>query len=190
MTDPRAIAEHGSRIIAALEHAWAAIRDTHPDVPDVVIVTGAGSNQKGTPEGYQLRGHHWPERWVLGGQDQPRAPELFVAGELLAAGGRAVVEVMLHEAAHALATKRGIKDTSAAGNRYHNKRFVALAAELGLRGPDVPDKITGWSHCTLHGQAAYDAWAEVTAGIDAARLPFLVDLVSPARPGGEDGGGD
>jgi hypothetical protein len=190
MTDPRTIAEHGSRIIAALEHAWAAIRDTHPDVPDVVIVTGAGSNQKGTPEGYQLRGHHWPERWVLGGQDQPRAPELFVAGELLAAGGRAVVEVMLHEAAHALATKRGIKDTSAAGNRYHNKRFVALAAELGLRGPDVPDKITGWSHCTLHGQAACDAWAEVTAGIDAARLPFLVDLASPARPGGEDGGGD
>ena len=54
----------------------------------------------------------------------------------------------------------------------------------------MPDKITGWSHCTLHGQAAYDAWAEVTAGIDAARLPFLVDLASPARPGGEDGGGD
>src|SRR5438874_13168751 len=71
--------------------------------------------------------------------------------------------------AHALATKHGIKDTSAAGNRYHNKRFVALTAELGLRGPDVPDKITGWSHCILHGQAAYDAWAEVTAGIDAAR---------------------
>ena len=159
-------------------------------MPDVVIVTGAGSNQKGTPEGYQLRGHHWPERWVLGGQDQPRAPELFVAGELLAAGGRAVVEVMLHEAAHALAAKRGIKDTSAAGNRYHNKRFVALAAELGLRGPDVPDKITGWSHCTLHGQAAYDAYAEVTAGIDAARLPFLIDLATPARPGGGDGGQD
>ena len=149
MTEPRTFEQHGSRIIAALEHAWTAIQDQHPDVPDVVIVTGAGSNQKGTPEGYQLRGHHWPERWVLDGQDQPRAPELFIAGELLAAGGRAVVEVMLHEAAHALATKRGIKDTSAAGNRYHNKRFVALAAELGLRGPDVPDKITGWSHCTL-----------------------------------------
>lgn len=90
-----------------------------------------------------MRGHHWPERWVLDGQDAVRAPELFIAGELLAAGGRAVVEVMLHEAAHALATRRGIKDTSAAGNRYHNKRFVALAAELGLRGPDTPDKITG-----------------------------------------------
>ena len=159
-------------------------------MPDVVIVTGAGAIQKGTPQGYQLRGHHWPERWVLGGQDQPRAPELFVAGELLAAGGRAVVEVMLHEAAHALATRRGIKDTSAAGNRYHNKRFVALAAELGLRGPDVPDKITGWSHCTLHGQAAYDDYAGVVAGINAAQLPFLIDLARPDRPGGGGGAGD
>ena len=50
------------------------------------------------------------------------------------------MEVMLHEAAHALAIRRGIKDTSAAGNRYHNKRFVALAAELGLRGPDMPER--------------------------------------------------
>jgi hypothetical protein len=94
---------------------------------------------------------------------------------------------MLHEVAHAPATRRGIKDTSAADNRYHNKRFAALAAELGLRGPDVPDKVTSWSHCTLHGQAAYDAWAEVTAGIDAARLPFLPDMARLARPGGEDG---
>ena len=32
MTETRAIAEHGSRIIAALERAWAAIQDQHPDV--------------------------------------------------------------------------------------------------------------------------------------------------------------
>ncbi len=178
----------GSRIIAALEHAWAAIQDQHSDIPDVVIVTGAGSNQRGTPEGYRLRGHHWPERWVLeaGGQ---RAPELFIAGELLSAGGRAVIEVMLHEAAHALATLRGIKDTSAQGNRYHNKRFVALATELGLRAPDVPDKITGWSDCTLTGQTAYDAYADVVTAIDSARLPFLIDLATPAGPG-EHGGQD
>ena len=113
MTEPRVIEQHGSRIIGALEQAWAAIQDQHPDVPDVVIVTGAGSNQKGTPEGYRLRGHHWPERWILEGRDEQRAPELFIAGELLSTGGRAVVEVMLHEAAHALATRRGVKDTSA-----------------------------------------------------------------------------
>ena len=49
-------------------------------------MTGAGANQKGTPEGYRLRGHHWPERWILDGQYQPRAPELFIAGDLLSAG--------------------------------------------------------------------------------------------------------
>ena len=187
MTEARAIEQHGSRIIAALERAWAAIQDQHPDVPDVVIATGAGSHQKGTPEGYRLRGHHWPERWVLQGQDGPRAPELFIAGELLSAGGRAVLEVMLHEAAHALATQRSIKDTSAQGNRYHNNRFVALAAELGLHGPDSPDKVTGWSGCTLTDATA-DRYAEVTAAIDTARLPFLVDQAIPAEPG--DGGGE
>ena len=127
--------EHGSRIIAALERAWAAIRDRHPEVPDVVIVTGAGNNQKGLPEGYRLRGHHWPERWVTDRADRHRMPELFVAGELLAAGGRAVLEVMLHEAAHALAVIREIRDTSAEGNRYHNKRFVSVAQETRAARP-------------------------------------------------------
>jgi len=47
-------------------------------------VTGAGSNQKGTPEGCRLRGHHWPERWVTDLAGQRRMPELFVVGELLA----------------------------------------------------------------------------------------------------------
>ena len=52
------------------------------------------------------------------------------------------------EAAHTPATMRDIKDTRAAGNRYHNKRFVALAAELGLRGPTVPYE--GHRLVTLH----------------------------------------
>jgi hypothetical protein len=38
-------------------------------------------------------------------------PELFVTGELLAVGGRAVLEVMLHEGTHALAVVRGIRAT-------------------------------------------------------------------------------
>jgi hypothetical protein len=180
--------EHGSRIIAALEHAWAAIRARHPDIPGVVIVTGAGSNQKGTPEGYRLRGHHWPERWVTGPAGQ-RIPELFVAGELLAAGGRAVLEVMLHEGTHALAVVRGIKDTSAAGNRYHNKRFVALAAELGLRGPGRPGKVTGWSNCQITDDTAA-AYSGAIAAIDTAQLPFLPDTIPPGNGSGGDGGGE
>jgi hypothetical protein len=65
-------------------------------------VTGAGSNQKGTPKDYQLRGHHWPKRWVTDPVDR-RMPELFIASELLAPGGRAVLEVMPHEGSHVLA---------------------------------------------------------------------------------------
>ena len=42
---------------------------------------------------------------------------------------------MLHDAVHALAHVRGVKDTSR-GGKYHNKReFVTLAAQPGLLGP-------------------------------------------------------
>ena len=74
-------------------------------------MTGAGSNQKRDPEGCSLRGHHWPERWVTDRAGQRRMPELFVVGEPLAAGGRAVLEVTLYEGTHALAVVRGIRDT-------------------------------------------------------------------------------
>ena len=56
---------------------------------------------------------------------------------------RAVLEVMLRKAAHALAVVRGVRDPSAEGNRYHNKRFVALATEIGLAGPKRPEKVAG-----------------------------------------------
>ena len=101
---------------------------------------------------------------------------------------------MLHEAAHALATRRGIKDTSAAGNRYHNKRFAALAAELGLRGPNTPDKITGWSNCTPHRSGRYCRLRQRRRSDQHGPAPFLVDLTTPAGPGGggeeEDQGDD
>jgi hypothetical protein len=45
-----------------------------------------------------------------------------------------VLEVMLRKAAHALAVVRGVRDPSAEGNRNHNKRFVALATEIGPSG--------------------------------------------------------
>jgi len=178
-------AEHGSRIIVTLERAWAGIRDRHPEIPDAVIVTGPGGNQKGIAEGYRLRGHHWPSRWVVGGaEDSQRAPELYLAGQVLARGGRAVLEVLLHEASHALAVVRGIKDTSRDGNRYHNKRFARLATELGLRAPQEPDKNSGWSGCTFTDEtgAAYPGLAEA---IDHARLPFLPEPTELAPPGGD-----
>ena len=53
---------------------------------------------------------------------------------------------LLHEAVHAVAFERGIKDTSRQG-RYHNARFQAVAEEIGLEaGRDPP---FGWSSTAL-----------------------------------------
>jgi hypothetical protein len=48
-----------------------------------------------------------------------------------------VLATLLHEAAHALAFARGIRDTSKNG-RYHNRRFANVATELGLQVGTLP----------------------------------------------------
>jgi hypothetical protein len=87
-----------------------------------------------------------------------RRPELFVAGECLAQGPRQTLQTMLHEAVHALAHARGVKDTSRDG-KYHNKREnVALAGELGLAWPQGqrPHPVIGFSEVQLTQQALAD----------------------------------
>ncbi|MFD5372106.1 hypothetical protein [Streptomyces sp. NPDC127103] len=179
--------EHGSRIIVALEGAWAAIRAQHPDVPPVLMITGTGST------GHSVKwGHFGERRWTVEGTDakKARTHELFAGGELLSLGGRATMKTLLHEAAHALAHVRKIKDTSS-DYRYHNKRFVKLAEELGLTGPATPAPVIGWSDCTITDAAA-QRYADVIAALDAARLPYVHDpmvaaLFGGAAQGGEDG---
>jgi hypothetical protein len=53
---------------------------------------------------------------------------------------------LLHEAGHGLAHTRRIQDTSR-GGRYHNRRYAALAQELGLQVARVG--AIGWSATTL-----------------------------------------
>jgi enoyl-CoA hydratase/carnithine racemase len=116
----------GSELVSALEDAWTAIRRDHPELPPAVLITGAGS--LGTRSGLRL-GHFAASRWQAGADGA--LGEIFVGGEGLKRGARPVLATLLHEAAHVLAHKRGIKDTSRQG-RYHNRRFKTLAEELGL----------------------------------------------------------
>ncbi|GAA1840913.1 hypothetical protein GCM10009836_20310 [Pseudonocardia ailaonensis] len=139
-------------MIRALERAWSAIRARHPEIPAVVIVVGAGS---GTGPELKL-GHFAAMRWgadpdetAADGLKPDRLPEVFVGGEGLARGPADVLATLLHEAAHALAHVRGIKDTSRQG-RWHNAKFKALAEELGIAVTKDP-KI-GWSPTTLHNE--------------------------------------
>ncbi|MET7621772.1 hypothetical protein ABZS64_33395, partial [Streptomyces sp. NPDC005408] len=163
------VTREGTRIITALEAAWAAIQRKHPDVPDVVVVTGSGKPRRGN---YLKLGHHSPERWIDAAASG-RRPELFVAGETIAMGGTQVLETMLHESAHALAFVRGrIKDTSSQGNRWHNKKFAALAQEVGLEPPKKAEPVLGFSSCSITA-ATVSAYAAVIRKLEAASLPHL-----------------
>ena len=134
-------------LIAALEQAWAQIRRHHPEVPPVVLITGSGSDSRRN----MLRlGHFAANRWQSGAETDG-IDEIFVGGEGLARGARDVLATQLHEAAHALARVRQVKDTSRQG-RYHNTRFKALAEELGLRIDKHP--VIGWSTTTLPEETA------------------------------------
>jgi hypothetical protein len=77
-------------------------------------------------------------------------PEVFIASELIADGAGCMFAVLLHEAAHAIAKHRGIKDTSRQG-RYHNGRFRTIAEEIGLTA--ARDPTIGWSLTKLSDSA-------------------------------------
>jgi hypothetical protein len=154
-TSPQAAA---SAVVAALEQAWTAIRAYHPDVPQVVVILGAGSESR---RGLFKWGHFAAARWQVADTNRP---EVLVSGEGLKRGAPAVLATLLHEAAHGLANTRGVKDTSRQG-RWHNRRFATLAGELGQK-VDV-DKRTGWSQTSLTDQLAI-RYADQLAGLDAA----------------------
>lgn len=133
----------GSQLIHALEDAYEDIRHRHPQLPpEVVFITGTGA--KGRRR--MRRGHFCPERWVT---EDGRRHEVFVAGERLADGPEGVLTTLLHEVAHILAAEREIQDTSR-GGRWHNRRFVEVARELGLDYThERPDSSIGFSDVTM-----------------------------------------
>jgi hypothetical protein len=167
-----------SRLVAALEHAWTAIRSHHPDVPQVVIVVASGSD----PRSRRLNlGHFAAGRWQLTNPDTPtNRAEVLVSGEGLHRGPVDVLGTLLHEAAHGLAHARKISDTSRQG-RYHNRRYATLARELGL---DVTHaQPIGWSATSVPESTAA-RYVEVLAELaEALVLWRRAELASPAGPG-------
>ncbi|OEU91401.1 hypothetical protein [Streptomyces oceani] len=76
------------------------------------------------------------------------APESLIGESSSACGAELSFERLLHEAVHGIAAARGVRDTSRAG-RYHNRRFLAIAEELGLDHPEEPHPSSGFSLVTL-----------------------------------------
>ena len=141
-----------SRVLKVLEDIWLEIRRRHPELPSVVIIIASGSDGK-----HPRYGHHAADRWNVAGE---RLAEIMISGEGLSRTATDVLGTLLHEAAHALAAERGIKDTSRQG-RYHNRHFAALATELGIEVTQDPR--TGWSPTTVPASTAAAYRDQLTA---------------------------
>lgn len=119
---------YGSNVVAACEAVWEGIRVNHTDLPDVIFTVGDG---RGKIWGYFNHGS-----WTEDGKG--KVLQVMIAGERLEYGAEGVLSTVLHEAVHALAHVRDIKDTSRQG-RYHNKKFQALAVAIGLKCEHLDD---------------------------------------------------
>lgn len=184
----------GSQVVAALENVWSAIQNRHPELPDVVIVTGTGS----TPNAL-IWGHFGENLWITrntdadtaNGAEDTRTSELKVSGETFYVGPVQIVQTMLHEATHAVAAVRGVKDTSRQ-NRYHNRKFVEIAKELGLEYPEgvAPHNVIGFSAVKITPQTLADYTDEIDELEAAIALAIKVPSVFGASGNGAGEGTD
>jgi hypothetical protein len=169
-----------SQLLAVLERCWAAIRRQHPEVPAAVVVVAAGSDRR---QGLFKWGHFAALRWRPrpvegeGGGGAAALPEVLVAGEGLERPPLEVVGTLLHEAAHAVADVRQLRDTSRDG-RYHNRRYRQVAEELGL---DVEEMAPyGHARTTMRPQTAA-RYADQVEELAAALVLYRVAEVAPQR---------
>ena len=161
-----------SQLLAALEACWAAIARLHPELPAAVVVVGAGSGSRGLWKW----GHFAALRWRRLA-DGDALPEVLVAGEGLRRPAPEVLTTLLHEAAHAIADRRGVQDTSRDG-RYHNRRYRAIAEEVGLDVDLAPPY--GHTHTTLRPETA-ERYADQVLALEAALVVYRVAETPPPR---------
>ena len=169
-----------SMLVQALEACWRAIRERHPDLPDAVILLGAGDENPRA-----LKWGHWsPARWLV--PTEGHRSEVLIAGESLSRPARDTLGTLVHEAAHGLAWARKIKDTSRQG-RYHNKAYKALAEEVGLTVEKHP--VYGWAMTTIQPETCElyrEALAQLEAAVEANRKAHR----RTARGAGGEGEGE
>ncbi|MET9399266.1 hypothetical protein [Kitasatospora sp. NPDC002965] len=147
---------------------WAEIRSNHPDVPTVVAVTGPARSAK--------LAQFTSGRWSTG---NTAVGELYVSSAALHGEPRELLFALLHEAVHALAAKRGLRDTSSEGGRYHNHYFAQLAVELGFTAPKKPTNRIGFAAVTLP-DATVDKYAFALAVLEFSAIPGPATPVVPS----------
>jgi hypothetical protein len=169
---PKVVDSPLATIYAAVNDAFVSIRQRHPEIPNVMLVVGASGKRPGA-SGLNL-GTFSPKSW----ESKTAEHEIVISGESLKNGPADVLATLLHESAHALAEKRGIKDTSRQG-RFHNKRFRELAEEVGIEVEH--SKTLGWSTTTLPPETAKLYRTEI-ANLKKALKGYRLLKVDAAKP--------
>jgi hypothetical protein len=136
-----------------------------------VLTLGNGTGKPG----HLTFGHFHDAKWALG---TDRLPELFIGGEGLRRGAVALLGTLLHEAAHGVASIRGVKDTSRQG-RYHNTKFRDIAVDLGITIDKDPR--IGWSITTVPDLTATD-YADQIDELDRALTAYRLTDVPNGKP--------
>ena len=155
-------------LLIALDDIYASLRKDHPDLPRALVTVeephpaitrrvacwrpGPIVTAAGVFEGRIAFGYPSPHR--------PAVPKALFTWP-----AESIMEVVVHEAAHALATARGIQDASRGGN-WHNKFFKAHAEELGL--VVTRSERGGWD-ITSPGAALVARFRRQIARLDAVR---------------------
>jgi hypothetical protein len=159
-----------SSLLEILESAWRLLAERHSELPTVAFVVESG------PDPFPVRscGHWTADQWLLpSGQ---RIGELRIPVEHLQQEASAVLELLLHEAAHVLAHVRSVREVSRQG-RYHNKRYNLIARELGLA---VERDETAGFHQTKLPKRARARYADVLAQLEKGLTAYR------ARPDGQE----
>lgn len=123
------------------------------------------------------------------------APESLIGESSSACGSELSFERLLHEAVHGIAAARGVRDTSRAG-RYHNRRFLAIAEELGLDHTEDPHPSSGFSLVTMNSETRQryrDTAERLARAVKAHSAATATDTKrsfrGPAARHGSSGGG-
>ena len=158
-------------LLAAVETAWDAIREHHPEIPRVTVVTDrtGARHTLHTPEGYATGAHPY---------------ELPISVGTLERGGFAVVGHLLHVAAHGLARARDLKEVSQQ-DRRHNRTFANLGREVGLEWPEGrrPHPTYGYGDMSVapDTMVTYESYA---VAIDTLLADTDLSALRPPRPRG------
>lgn len=136
--------ENLSTITKALEEAHAIIAK-ETGAPRATIVTGRSD---------KVHGHFTP--WTPWASGEESFHEIFIT--IAKREAREILGTLLHETAHSIDNKEGIKGTS--GDGYHNKNFKNRAESLGLtitQAPRIGFSVTAVSdECVARWQKAHD----------------------------------